>query len=153
MFPNFLGFILLVCHKAHLDWPKTVEKPSVAICFVKNRIIPVLCLLELFLEYWAASLACFSALTTLFRSISTKPSFVNVRTDRPACKILAVCRLIFRFHRKLLEHLYIIATSSLFLPTNTDFGHLFQLRWWKLSFELCVPPCMHLDSKQSALVW
>ena len=42
MFPNFLGFILLVCHKAHLDWPKTVEKPSVAICLVKNRIIPVL---------------------------------------------------------------------------------------------------------------
>ncbi len=44
MFPNFLGFILLVCHKAHLDWPTTVEKPSVAICFVKNRIIPVLLL-------------------------------------------------------------------------------------------------------------
>ena len=42
MFPNFLGFILLVCHKAHLYWPKTIEKPSVAICFVKNRIIPVL---------------------------------------------------------------------------------------------------------------
>ena len=42
MFPNFLGFILLVCYKAHLDLPKTVEKPSVAICFVKNRIIPVL---------------------------------------------------------------------------------------------------------------
>ena len=45
MFPNFLGFILLVCHKAHLDWPKTVEKPVVAICFVKNRKIPVLLLL------------------------------------------------------------------------------------------------------------
>ena len=44
MFPNLLGFILLVCHKAHLDWPKTVEKPSVAICFVKNRIMPVLLL-------------------------------------------------------------------------------------------------------------
>ena len=42
MFPNFLGFILLVCHKAHLNSPNAVEKPSVAICFVKNRIIPVL---------------------------------------------------------------------------------------------------------------
>ena len=40
MFPNFLGFILLVCHKAH--WSKTVEKPSVAICFVKSRTIHVL---------------------------------------------------------------------------------------------------------------
>ena len=34
MFPNFLGFILLVCYRGDINRPKTVGKPSVAICFV-----------------------------------------------------------------------------------------------------------------------
>ena len=36
MFPNFLGFILLVCYRGDINLPKTVEKPSVAICFVNG---------------------------------------------------------------------------------------------------------------------
>ena len=36
MFPNFLGFILLVCYRGDITWPTTIEKPSVAICFVNG---------------------------------------------------------------------------------------------------------------------
>ena len=36
MFPNFLGFILLVCYRGDINLPETVEKPSVAICFVNG---------------------------------------------------------------------------------------------------------------------
>ena len=43
------------------------------------------------------------------------------------------------------------ATYSLSPPTKTVFGHLFQIRWWKLSLGFWVPPCTHFNIKLSEL--
>ena len=111
-------------------------------------LVPACTTCLLFLLVLAASVACFSADNTRFRSMQRKPTFMKAPCSR--LRIWNMGNLPISPSLCTIAASY-TATSSPILPTNTLFGHRFQIKWWKLSFEFCVPPWVHLDNKLSVL--